>query len=284
MKMKRILIADSGSTKTDWRLLLPDGTALNFSTQGFNPYMYPPGEMAEALREAALPPLQGVEPESVCFYGAGCRGNQVCVVAEALQAVFAKAEVEVCSDLLGTARAVCGNSEGIACILGTGSNSCLYDGEAIVQNVPPLGYILGDEGSGAVLGRRLLGDILKGQLPETVLRKFRLAHDADIDTVVRRVYKEPFPNRYLASFSYFLHQNRKELGIRELIIDEFNRFFSRNIRGYGRNDLLVHFTGSIAHFFSEELSEAARLSGFRIGTIMKSPMDGLERYSRGMSL
>lgn len=282
MKMKHILIADSGSTKTDWRLLLHDGSALDFSTQGFNPYMYTPDGMVEALRGAALPPMRSVEPELIRFYGAGCRGEQASIVKKALQKVFAKAGVEVCSDLLGTARAVCGDSEGIACILGTGSNSCLYDGEVIVQNVPPLGYILGDEGSGAVLGKRLLGDILKGQLPEAVLRKFRLAHDADIDTVVRRVYKEPFPNRYLASFSYFLHQNRNELCIRELIIDEFNRFFSRNIRTYGRNDLPVHFTGSIAYFFAEELAEAARMSGFRIGLIMKSPMDGLERYTRGM--
>lgn len=278
--MKPILIADSGSTKTDWRAISSDETVLNFSTQGFNPYMSTPEEMETALRQAVLPQLRGGKPEQVFFYGAGCRGEQVSVVAQVLRRVFEGSSVEVCSDLLGAARALCGKSEGIACIIGTGSNSCLYNGEAIVQNVSPLGFILGDEGSGAVLGKRLLADILKGQLPEEVVRKFHLSCDADLDTVVRRVYKEPFPNRYLASFSYFLLENRKELVISRLIVDEFKRFFNRNVRAYRRADLAVHFTGSIAYFFAEELAEAARECGFKMGNILRSPMDGLDTYHR----
>ena len=269
------LLADSGSTKTDWLVLDGSEQVQRFQTQGINPFMLDFEGIVEILQSELLPQLIAKSFSEIAFYGAGCRGEQCERVKQALSSLLEADRIVVASDMLGAARALCGTAEGIVCILGTGSNSCLYDGKEIVQNVSPLGFILGDEGSGAVLGRRLLGDVLKHQLPVHLEQSFFEEYSLTADEIVRRVYREPFPNRFLASFCPFLSRHRTEAAIHALLIDEFSRFFVRNVANYDRNELPVHFVGSIAHYFQEELVQAATRTGFVVGKILKVPWDNL---------
>ena len=278
----QVLIADSGSTKTEWVLLQDSEITVRTTTQGINPFMLHEAEIKSILRTELLPHLKESGPiDDIHFYGAGCRGTMTEVVSEALRhALLVRGRVEVESDLLGAARAVCGHTDGLACILGTGSNSCLFVNGTILENVSPLGFILGDEGSGAVLGRRLLGDVLKHQLPESVVEDFHLQYGMTADDIIRRVYKETFPNRFLASFTPFLSAHRTEPSIHTLLVDEFCRFFRRNVDYYDRKDLSVNLVGSIAFHFRAEVEEAARLCGYIVGRTLKAPMDGLVEFHR----
>ena len=205
------LIADCGSTKTHWCLLDNDSVEREVYTVGMNAILLTAEEMQQIMRDELLPQLGSAvsQIDTVYFYGAGCLGGEICAnVAGALRAVIpAAAHIEVDTDLLAAARALCGHRPGVACILGTGSNSCYYDGREIIDNVSPLGYILGDEGSGAVLGKILVGDVLKQQLPADLCRKFLEQYSLDRMTIIRRVYKEPGGNRFLASLSPFLLEN-----------------------------------------------------------------------------
>ncbi len=263
-----MLIADSGSTKTDWRL-----SGRPIETVGINPVR----DSGEQVMDVVCS-LPDADVHEVFFYGAGCIAPFKEKVERALAAKFLHASIHVESDMLGAARALCGKAEGIACILGTGSNSCLYDGGCIVANVSPLGYILGDEGSGAVLGRTLVGDLLKGllgdDLKERFLSRFHLAQE----DILNKVYRQPMPNRFLAGLVPFIIENRGENAIHSLVVREFRRFFVRNVAQYQRSDLSVHFVGGVAHSLCDELREAAGLEGFHVGTILRSPIDKLEEY------
>lgn len=280
------LIADSGSTKTAWMLMQEGRCDAVCHTRGINPVLQTADEVVQLLEAELLPalPVQDVVAAGtsgrIFFYGAGCLPSRRGAVETALRSLFPEAEIRVDSDLLGAARALCGHAEGIACILGTGSNSCLFNGERIVQNVSPLGYVLGDEGSGAVLGRCLVGDLLKGCLPETLKECFLTAYGLTPEAIIEHVYRRPMPNRFLASFAPFLAQHREEPGIRRLLLDNFRLFFQRNVAAYARPDLAVHCTGSIAFFFADELSEAARREGFALGCIERTPLDGMVAYHR----
>ncbi len=275
-----ILIADAGSTKTDWALLSPDGGVSLISTQGINPFMLTAAQISGILQAELLPGMPGSEPSAVHFYGAGCAGAGIAVVEEALRGLFGAAELNVASDLLGAARALCGHGDGIACILGTGSNGCLFlDGE-IRANVSPLGFILGDEGSGAVLGRRLVGDVLKRQLPEEICQSFQEEYKLTAADIIQRVYRSPLPNRFLASFAPFLSRHRHNLAVQTLLEEEFKRFFRRNVCAYGRPDLPVHFAGSIARHFQTEVFAAARSLGLQPGRVEAAPMEALIEYHR----
>ncbi len=279
MKNKYTLVADGGSTKIDWALLKDGQEALRFSSPGINPSLLQQGDVISLLNNCLTSKLNTcLHVDEICFYGAGCRGKSAQIMHDAFVSLCPTAKVRVHTDLLAAARALCGDLSGLVCILGTGSNSCLYDGSEIVQNVSPLGYILGDEGSGAVLGKRLAGDVFKQQLPESICEKFRQEVCPDIDTLVQRVYREPAPNRYLATFTEFLGKHIQCAEIQKLIVEEFGRFFERNVRVYKRPDLPVNFVGSIAWFFRSQLEKAASNSGFRIGNVLRSPMEGLLRY------
>ncbi len=275
-----ILIADCGSTKIDWCVLADKKVEKQVFTLGMNAVMLTEEEMRGRISNELMPELGGLSAkiDSVYFYGAGCISAEVCGnVASAIKANIPSAtKVEVYSDLLAAARALCGREPGIACIMGTGSNSCLYDGRGIAHNVSPLGYVLGDEGSGAVLGKLFLGDVLKNQLPADVAAKFLEGYNLDLLTIIRRVYREPLGNRFMASVTPFISKHIDVPQIHDMVLGSFKAFFRRNIMQYeGYSEHKVNFIGSIAVYFRPVLEEAAKECGCTIGRILKSPMEGL---------
>ena len=281
------LIADSGSTKTDWALVpssQPSSfTSQRFSTQGLNPFHQSRKMIRQTLSELAQNISQGGFPpvSKVIFYGSGVRPEMEQQMVEMLGEAFPQAEqVEAHSDLLGAARALCGRNEGIASILGTGANSCLYDGERIVANTPALGYSLGDEGSGAALGCRFLNALYKGALSEEIKADFESSTGLTLTDVIERVYHEPMANRFLASLSEFIHRHLDDEAVRQLVIDNFRDFFRKNIVPYRRRDLPVSFVGSVAWHYQNELREAAAAEEFVVGTILQSPIDGLVKEEK----
>lgn len=284
-----ILISDSGSTKTDWAAITPQQT-IHIQTQGINPCHQPPRQIADILTAELLPQLAGARAVTqVFFYGAGCTPAMSPVVQGALCHLFPQAgQVNVGSDMLGAARALCRHEAGVACILGTGSNSCLYDGRNITDNVPALGYILGDEGSGAVLGLRFLNALYKRRLPSSLLHAFQAEYGISQAQVIERVYRQPMANRFLASLSPFICEHLDDEGVQELVIGNFCDFFTHNVARYGTTagctsvaSLPVHFVGSMGHHYHAQLLEAARRTGFTVGRILKSPIRGLVEYHGG---
>lgn len=271
------LICDSGSSKTDWAVLGECMTVVRrFTTCGLNPAVMGVDSVEKLLTEELLPKVSGMEVSAIDYYGAGCT-PEICVAMDAmLRRLFPNsADVAVASDILGAAKAVCSDSEGIVAIIGTGANSCLYDGRGIAAHTPALGYILGDEGSGAVLGRLFLNALLKGLLPKSVAENLKREIGISQAEIIERVYRSPFPNRFLASMSPFIYANRDVEEVRAIVVDNFRSFFAHNIVQYGRPDMPVNFVGSIAYLYSDELIEAAEAEGFTVGRILKSPLDSL---------
>ena len=284
-----ILIADSGSTKTDWCLCKKGTVLCSIQTQGINPYHQSEEAIEAVLREELLPQLTQHSAFNIqnsldiVFYGSGCANENACNrIKKAIHKVLETKDITVHSDLLGAARALCGYEEGIACVLGTGSNSCLYNGKEITANTPPLGYILGDEGSSAVLGRRLVGDCLKNQLPEAIRDEFLTEYGLTQEIILEKVYRQPLANRFLASLTPFLSKHREVPEVHNLLVESFVAFFVRNVKQYRRPWLPIHFVGSIANAFAPELKEAAESLGMELGTIMRSPMEGLIKYHTGV--
>lgn len=272
-----ILIADSGSTKTDWTLHdTLSHASTRFVSAGLNPCLMDDAEIMRLLADDVAPHVvQTSAVDFVHFYGAGCRPDQIERMQRLIgESIHAKT-VHVASDLLGAAHALCGHEAGIVAILGTGSGSAVFDGERFTAQTPSLGYILGDEGSGAVLGRRLVGDLYKGVLPEHLLHAFEKEQKTTLNDVIHNVYRAPAANRYLAQFTRFISAHLDDTAIRSLVVDEFERFFTRNCSAYNRRDLDVNFVGSIAHVFRHELQEAADKTGFAIGRILPSPIESL---------
>ena len=277
-----ILLADSGSTKTDW-CLADNGKAVKaIKTRGTNPFFQTEDEIAAEIEASLLPELPSNEIDDVFFYGAGCTAEKLPVLENALRRhLKMKGRLEVATDMLAAARSICGHQPGIACILGTGSNSCLYDGEKLVKNVSPLGFILGDEGSGAVLGKNLVGDILKGQLPAHIRQRFEEKFQLKPADIIERVYRQPLPNRFLASLVPFLAENIDDESIERFVIDNFRRFLTRNVKLYeGWDKLPVGFNGSIAFYFRPQLEKALQAEGMTLGRIIQAPMPGLIEYHK----
>lgn len=274
-----ILIADSGSTKTDWCVVLNDTPIKRIGTKGLNPFFQSEEEVQQELTHSLLPQLPEGTINSVYFYGAGCTPEKAPVIRRAIaDSLPIVGNIKAYSDMLAAARGLCGYEAGIVCILGTGSNSCFYNGKEIVNNVSPLGFILGDEGSGAVLGKLLVGDILKNQLSPAVKEAFLKQFDLTAPEIIDRVYRQPFPNRFLASLSPFIAQHLEELGIRRLVLNSFIAFLRRNVMQYDYAQYPAHFIGSVAYCYREILQEAAQETGVSIGKILQSPMEGLIRY------
>lgn len=281
------LIADCGSTKIDWVIISGDGNIVErIATRGYNAMSPNERELTSIIRdENTLLTRYCEKVKSISFFGAGCGTEKACSrVRKELVGIFPKADCLVGSDMLATARALCGNNPGIAAILGTGSNSCLYDGEKIVANVSPLGFILGDEGSGAVLGCKLIGGILKRQFSKEIIDRFYKKYDGiDASHIIEEVYRGNRSRAFLASFAPFLSENIEMEEIETFVIDEFCRFFKRNIQVYSLDEysnmdvtaLPVNFTGSIAIHFQPQLRKAAEATGYRLGKIIKSPIEEL---------
>lgn len=279
-----VLIADCGSTKIDWCLLNGTKKVAQIFTTGMNALLMTQEEMSERIKTELMPNIKGYKVDEIFFYGAGIISEEIKDnVAAALKANMPDvANIEVATDLLAAARALCGHKPGIACILGTGSNSCYYDGKEVVDNVSPLGYILGDEGSGAVLGKLLVGDVLKHQLPEHLCEKFLKEYNLDRNTIIERVYRQPAANRFLAQFAPFLEHNIEEPSIHRIVLHSFIDFFVRNVESYdGYKDLPCNFVGSIALLEKATLLEAAKSQGITIGTILQDPMEGLVKFHSG---
>ena len=273
-----ILIADSGSTKTDWCVAAQGKQLQRITTQGINPFFLSEEEIREEIRSSLLSKLQTSTFDALYFYGAGCLPEKIPMMQSALGKYLDVETIEVNSDMLAAAHGLSGRNPGIICILGTGSNSCYYDGEKIVNNVSPLGFILGDEGSGAVLGKLLVGDLLKNQLPEGMKEKFLQEFDLTPTMIIERVYRQAFPNRFLASLSPFLLQNIEEPALRSLAFNSFCSFLTRNVMQYDCKKYPVYFIGSIAYYYREILEEAILSLGMQLGGIMQSPMEGLVKY------
>jgi len=271
-----ILIADSGSTKTEW--CLADGqNSVSVFTQGINPFFQDDAEIVRILREELLPKLgEGSGAiHTVAFYGAGLREEMKPRMRSLLSQTLHAEQVTAESDLLGAARALFGRDQGIACILGTGSNSGLYDGKNIVANTPPLGFILGDEGSGAYLGKLFIGALCKGLMPKGMLEDFTLATGQDTATIIDQVYRKPMPNRYLAKTSKYILQHIQVKEVEQLVVYGFRQFFSRNLTQYHRKDLPVRAIGSVAFYYADFLVKAAGEEGYNLDVIEKNPMRGL---------
>ncbi|MDR3261307.1 MAG: ATPase [Tannerella sp.] len=273
-----ILIADSGSTKTDWSVVDQEELVQSVQTKGFNPFFQSEEEMGREIAKSLLGSINPQDIDAVHFYGAGCVFEKVEVMRKVIMRHIRVETVEVNTDLLAAARGVCGTEAGIACIMGTGSNSCFYDGEQIEQTVSPLGFILGDEGSGADLGKQLVKDLLKDMITPELKALFLNQFGLTLSEIMDRVYRQPFPSRFLAGFSPFLSEHIQEPRIHELVLNRFKSFLRRNVMKYDYRNFRAHFVGSVAYHYKAVLEEAAADTGVRLGSIAKSPMEGLILY------
>ncbi|MHB9055035.1 MAG: BadF/BadG/BcrA/BcrD ATPase family protein [Paludibacteraceae bacterium] len=275
-----ILIADSGSTKVDWSIVDKGKLVKRAFTKGINPFFQSEEEISNEIETTLILQLDTQDFDAVYFYGAGCTFDKVEVVKRAIRKnIKVKNEIEVSTDMLAAARGLCGYLPGIACIMGTGSNSCYYDGKKIVDNISPLGFILGDEGSGAVLGKLLVSDLLKNQLTPGLKEKFLDRFDLTVGDIIDRVYRKPFPNSFLATFSPFISENLNDPTIQALVINSFRSFLKRNVMQYKNHDKLpIHFVGSVAFHFQDILREAIESMHMKPGKIIQSPMEGLIKY------
>jgi len=274
-----ILIADSGSTKTDWRLISKDGNTLSFETIGFNPYFIASASILNELINSNITTVKD-SVTHVYFYAAGCatQANRD-VIRKPLTTFFNNAKIEVGHDMLAAARATCGNDKGMVAILGTGSNSCLYDGKEISENVRALGFILGDNGSGADIGKAFIKAFLAKELPEEILVDFGEEYNLTIDSILESIYKQALPNRFLAGFSLFVYQHIDNPIIQKLVEERFELFFEKNIckySDYEKNTL--HLVGSIAFVYQKIIKKIASKYNVEIGKVIKQPINELVNY------
>ena len=275
------LIADSGSTKCEWCLLY-NGKKKIINTHGISPYFVKREQIVDLLEQDLVPELKNVEIEELHFYGTGM-GNpsNEKIVRLALKEVFSTADITLEDDLLGAARALCGHEKGIACILGTGANSCYYNGKKIVKNSPGLGYVLGDEGSGAYLGKKVIQYYLYNTFDEDLMHLFNKHFNVSKDDILDSVYKKPLANRYLASYAIFLAENRGHYMIENIIEDGLNDFVFNHLYKYEESwKMPINFTGSIAFGFKDVLQDLCNTYELELGKVLQSPMDGLVEFHK----
>ncbi len=281
-----ILVADSGSTKTDWVGILPSGEKVSFVTEGYNPFVQSEAYMKDSISRATAAHIDTAAVEYVYFYGAGCQGEKIAVVERVLKEVFGRAAgAEVAVDLLAAAKSLLGDRAGFAAILGTGTNTCLYDGEKITYHVDSLGYLLGDEGSGSAIGRQVLADFLRGRMPAEIRERFVDTYRAQPDSLLEEVYAVQQPNRYLASYAKFAGMD----GVydaygKSVVLHVFRLFFENLVLAYpGYRQYPFNCVGSVAFHFKEALAEVASKYGMELGTIRPDVIDGLVAYHEAVA-
>jgi len=280
--MATVLIADSGSTKCEWQLL-HDGKKKKIFTTGISPYFLNAEQIQVLLQKELLPKIKQAVINEVFFYGTGLKDNaNKKLIHSVLKKAFPSATIEVQTDLLAAARALSKHEKGICCILGTGSNSCYYNGKKILKNSPGIGYVLGDEGSGAYLGKKVVQYFLYKTFDEELMFAFNQTYTTNAQEIIMNVYTKPQPNRYLASFAIFLAENRGHYMIENIIEDGLNDFFFTHLIKYRESWLYpVHFTGSIAFGFKDVVKALCNSYQMQTGIILKQPMDGLVKYHAG---
>jgi N-acetylglucosamine kinase-like BadF-type ATPase len=270
------LIIDAGSTKMEWMVLDDKRFAARFTTKGFNPNYSDRQVLVETCRVASLPnPIQ-----SIYYYGTGCGNEQNCLmIKDVLQQRFPKAEVTVTHDLMAACHALMGHDKGIACILGTGSNACVYDGEQITERAVSLGYLVGDEGSGMHIGREVVRAYFYGFMPEDLRQRFEAAYHLELKDFIHHLYHVEQPSKYLASFAKFAGEHQNEPFMHDLVKGCFNAFVNATVlRFEGCKGMTVNFIGSVAYHFRDVLKESLREAGMTLGAVMETPAEGLMVY------
>ena len=281
---RMILVADSGSTKTDWCILDDSGKSNKITTSGLNPFFQDTSDCIKVMEEELIPGLNGTsvgDISEIHFYGAGCSSEEKCAVLNnAFRSVFNEATICVDHDLLGAARALCGYDAGIAAILGTGSNSCYYDGKDIERNITALGYILGDEGSGSYMGKRLIKDYLDYEVPDSIRERFDLEFGYSKDDLLDEVYMGDLPNRFLASFAKWLIElKHEESYAMQVIQDSLLDFLNKHICKYDQhNEVPLNVLGSIGYLNQDILAELCDSKGIQLGKVIKSPIESLTLF------
>lgn len=275
-----ILVADSGSSKTDFHIINPEGKIIPFETTGLSPFFVSSEFIKQEIKKNLPKDIDPLQVSEIYFFGAGCSSEErIGIVFEGLIECFPEAEIEINTDMHGAALACFGNEPGLVAILGTGSNSCLWDGHSVIQTNPSLGYILGDEGSGAILGKRLLQLLLNGELPEELENQFYNTYDVSINTILDNIYRKDKPNAFMASFSYFWVENLHHPFVKYTVNECFLAFFEKNICKYADFEKYnLRCVGSIAHFFKELIEECALAYNIRIDKIIRQPIHNLSKY------
>lgn len=273
----QLLIADSGSTKTEWTFIEDRIVAHSVFTEGINPNQADADSIAAMLHKSDL---RKYRADRIHFYGAGCGSDRgKAVLADAISAIYPSAKTEIETDIIGAARALSAGEKAIVGILGTGASSCLFDGKNIIDQRPSLGFILGDEGSGAVLGKMFIRRLMYGELPEQLLKSFYTEFPIEKDAIIKRVYRDAYPNRFLAAFGEFIGRHRNQAAVNEVIRENFNGFIRSHLSAYdAARELPIRLTGSIAFHFKEELNGLLRWNGFQEAECVQSPMEGLIRF------
>lgn len=276
-----IIIADGGSTKTNWCLLDDNQKKIYFNTEGYNPYFVDSDYITNSLRKGLPQDLQVDQIKEVNYYGAGVHNEEKAkIVEDAFRELFPNAKIEIGHDLLAAARALLGNEAGFAAILGTGTNSCIYDGDVITTHIDSAAWILGDEGSGSYIGKKLLTDFIRGLMPEDVAQVFADTYKLTPDEIMDAVYTKPLANRFCASFSKFVYDNNVNIGYtRKIVEDAFEAFFANLVSQYPNyKDYTFNCIGSVAYNFRNVLEEKGDQYGMKIGKILRSPIDDLVKF------
>lgn len=274
------IIADSGSTKTMWLLVSSEGLIKTIETAGYNPFYYEISQLQQIITQSILPQLLHLEVDEIVFYGSGCSTTENCRLVEtALRQINPQAKIIVYHDLLAAAHALLGNERGIACILGTGSNSCLYDGKQIVANIPSLGFMLADEGSGVYIGKLLITDVLYGNAPSEITQMLHQQYSFSRESVLDALYRKDRPATYIAGFSKFVSQNIHHPFCKTIVSKAFDDFIRVHVSKYENyQNYPIAFVGSVANAFQDILGERLALAGLKLGAIEATPSEGLIRY------
>jgi N-acetylglucosamine kinase-like BadF-type ATPase len=273
-----ILIADSGSTKSSW-CIADAQQSFFFETEGYNPYFVDTDYIVISLKSALPPEVEATKVTGIYFYGAGCSADKMQIIEDALKSIFTNAKCYIEDDLLAAARSLLGKQAGFAAILGTGTNTCIYDGEHITHNIDSLGFILGDEGSGGAIGKKIISDYIRGNMPDDIKAKFLNTYNATADELIDNIYSKPMANRFCAAFSKFVYDNIQHQYAHDIVKDAFNDLFRKLVSNYpDYKKYPFNCVGSIGYYFRDILEDVANEYGMQLGRIEKSPIEDLVTY------